>query len=278
MEQISFEMEELLPIVAQLAEQYAGYESTSVTYERAELLMEAVIYCIHEYEISDKHDITVGKITAKNAYKAGMKLVQEKVEHLMREYEEMMQDFCDYGNHALRDTIRKGIPAFLKRYDIKYEPQNTILTLDYPVLTDLHQYSGIDRVYLYVRAIAVEQSFLRRYDKEYVREILNAYSGDYADMLENVASIVFMNTIGHILANKPMTAGLEENDYQRIQSEFKKDTLSLERVRLLADEFLNRYYGEKKDVVNYLCMELPNILTRIGNAVHYCNLDKVFVK
>ena len=60
MEQISFEMEELLPIVAQLAEQYAGYESTSVTYERAELLMEAVIYCIHEYERSDKHDITVG--------------------------------------------------------------------------------------------------------------------------------------------------------------------------------------------------------------------------
>lgn len=278
MEQISFEMEELLPIVAQLAEQYAGYESTSVTYERAELLMEAVIYCIHEYERSDKHGITVGKITAKDAYKAGMKLVQEKVEHLMREYQEMMQDFCDYGNHALRDTIRKGIPAFLKRYDVKYEPQNTILTLDYPVLADLHQYSGIDKVYLYIKAIVVEQRFLRRYDAEYVREVLNAYSGDYADMLENVASIVFMNTVGHILANRPMTVELEGTDYQRIQSEFETGTLSIERVRLLAEEFLNRYYGEEKDIVDYLCMELPNILTRIGNAVHYCNLDKVFVK
>ena len=30
---MSFDMEELLPIVAQLAEQYTGYESTSVSYE-----------------------------------------------------------------------------------------------------------------------------------------------------------------------------------------------------------------------------------------------------
>ena len=43
-----FSMEELLPIVAELAEKYTSGESSSVTYERAQGLMQAVLYCINE--------------------------------------------------------------------------------------------------------------------------------------------------------------------------------------------------------------------------------------
>ena len=39
-----------MPIVAELADKYTGKESTSITYEKARQLMEAVLYCIHEYE------------------------------------------------------------------------------------------------------------------------------------------------------------------------------------------------------------------------------------
>lgn len=278
MEQISFEMEELAPIVAQLAEQYAGYESTSITYEKAEQLMAAVIYCIQEYDMANNYDISVGKVTAKEAYKAGIRFVQEKVENLMKLYEEVMQNFCDYGNLALSDTIRKGIPAYLKRYDVKYEPQNTILTLDYPILTDLHTYSGIDRVYLYMSAIATEQKFLSRYNEAYVREVLNAYTGDYAEMLENVSSIVFMNTIGHILTKTSVMEQLEEADYHELYMHFQDGSLDMESVRTVTQEFLEKYYGQEPDVVAYLSMELSNILTRLENAICYCNLDKVFVR
>ena len=38
-----YEMEELVPIVAKLAEQYTGHESTSVTYEKANQLMTACL-------------------------------------------------------------------------------------------------------------------------------------------------------------------------------------------------------------------------------------------
>ena len=43
-----YEPEELLPLVARLAKKYTGGESTSVTYETAQYLMEAVLYCINE--------------------------------------------------------------------------------------------------------------------------------------------------------------------------------------------------------------------------------------
>ena len=39
-----YDMEELMPIVARLTEEFTSGESTSVTYERARSLMEAVIY------------------------------------------------------------------------------------------------------------------------------------------------------------------------------------------------------------------------------------------
>ncbi|MGN0343093.1 MAG: DUF6179 domain-containing protein [Roseburia sp.] len=39
-------MEELIPIVGKLTEEFTANESSSVTYERARQFMEAVIYCI----------------------------------------------------------------------------------------------------------------------------------------------------------------------------------------------------------------------------------------
>ena len=50
MENSEYKMEELIPIVADLVKKYTGNESTSVTYEKAQQLMDAVIYCIKEYE------------------------------------------------------------------------------------------------------------------------------------------------------------------------------------------------------------------------------------
>ena len=193
----------------------------------------------------------------------------------MRDYETLMQDFCDYGNHALSDTIRKGIPAFLKHYDVKYAPQDTILTLDYPILEDLHLYSGIDRVYQYVKDITLEQKFLKRYDNAYVMELLNAYSGDYAEMLENIPSIVFTNTIGHILAGKPITSTLGSDDYEDIYERFASGKFPSVSIRSLADKFLQTYYAGESDVITYLNGELPNILYRIENALENHCLENV---
>ena len=74
-----YEMQELVPIVAKLAEQYTGFESTSITYEKAEQLMEAVLYCIHEMETAGKNTLSAGeKIPAQQAYELGRKLVEQK--------------------------------------------------------------------------------------------------------------------------------------------------------------------------------------------------------
>ena len=47
---MEYTMMELLPVVQYLSERYTGKESGSVTYDMANQLMEAVLYCIREFE------------------------------------------------------------------------------------------------------------------------------------------------------------------------------------------------------------------------------------
>ena len=42
--------EELLPVMIKLAEKFTSKDSSSISYERAEYLMDAVIYCISEVD------------------------------------------------------------------------------------------------------------------------------------------------------------------------------------------------------------------------------------
>ena len=85
MQTINYTMEEMIPIVAKLTEQYTGHESTSVTYETANQLMGAVIYCIREYETaSELQEAEIGrreadaeeKITEKGKVDAGIRIAQ----------------------------------------------------------------------------------------------------------------------------------------------------------------------------------------------------------
>lgn len=80
-----YEMEELVPIVGKLAEKYTSLESSSITYERAEQLMGAVLYCIHELEAYTDNALISNKILpAQKAYEMGRTYVKEKTEEALR--------------------------------------------------------------------------------------------------------------------------------------------------------------------------------------------------
>ena len=86
---MKYEMEELVPIVAGLADQYTSKESTSISYERANHLMEAVLYCIDQGS-----ELTGGRgLTAKMAYEYGYELVIQKVKRTQEIYNGMIIDF-----------------------------------------------------------------------------------------------------------------------------------------------------------------------------------------
>ena len=273
---MKYEMVELVPIVAKLAEGYTSKESTSITYDRAQQLMEAVLYCIHEGELSGQFSLMQKEeMSAEKMYAIGAKCVEEKTKETLTLYNGVMTFFSDYGNRCLNDTVVKGLPEFFKWYDCKYEPQNTILTLDYPVLTYIPEHTGIDKIYDYVLCIQQEQKFLNRFPSEYVTEILSQYNKQYKSIIENICEIVLMEVISHIMAGKEIAVlSFEPEEYVKMQAWIQKENLSdlRGRIKNAVHVLIREYYENDEQLQEYLYRAVDNISVRIKNAADHGNL------
>ena len=99
---MEYTMEELFPILGQLAEKYTAFESTSIPYETAEQLTEAVLYCIREAEQVQTNALVQAEgLSARQAYAIGAAAVEEKTRAALALYHETLQDFDSYGNRCL---------------------------------------------------------------------------------------------------------------------------------------------------------------------------------
>lgn len=280
-------MEELVPVVGKLAEKYTAYEHTSISYEEARQLMEAVKYCIHEAEASGNQTAAAsGNMTAQQIYEAGLLQVEEKAKKALALYNEIMPSFVHYGNRCLHDTVISGLPEFFKWYDMKFCPQDTILTLDYPVLKNLSGQTGIDKIYEFILCIRAEQKFLNTFPEAYVQGVLMKYDSRYEELAENLCWIVLRDIACHVMAKKPLTEHtFTKEDYRRIQSVWEqpkareekeesgktqnawkqpKVQAAKEQVRKAIASLVQGYAEDAEEIVLYLEQALEDIFVRLG--------------
>lgn len=276
--------DELVAIVAELAHQYAGGDSTSITWERAQMLMDGALYCLNEYEkfLDGRCPMqTAGSgLTCLEAYRIGHQLVMDKARELREIYNRLMPDFDDFGMECLRDTAVNGIGEFLRRYDARFFPQETLLTLDYPILMDISERSGVDAVLQYMRCIEYEQQILGQFDREYIRSILQRYHQDYRHLFENICQIVMMNILGHIALQKPLAVkGFAEYELQELCRIFTEQT-EAETEKYITDYIQNligKYYNGNHQLQNYLQGNIHAITVRIRYTASVGSPERVFL-
>lgn len=187
-----YALEDLVPVVARLTEEFTSGESTSVTYERARMLMEGVIYCIrHFYETNNEAVVIAAeRISAKEAYQQGYEIVCQKVQKALERYHMLLDIFCHYGNENYRDTVEKGLNAFFLYYDAKYSPMENIITMDYPVLGMDMELTGIDMIAQYLERIYEEQIFLQKFPYQFVIDELHSFHPRYEKEFLNLKEII----------------------------------------------------------------------------------------
>lgn len=274
-----YKMEELLPIVAGLARKYTSGESSSVTYEKAEQLMGAVVYCINEALNQEENAVApTKKQDAEEVYNMGYKAVTDKVKRSVEIYNQVIKDFDDYDNECLHDTFIKGMPEFFKWYDAKYNPQNTILTLDYPVAYDLSGDSGIDAIFKYVNCIRLEQIFLSGFQRKEIITVLNRYSTDYRRMIDNICEVVYINVMAHILIGRDGSlGGLTKDDRELL--EVKLSRMKGEEIAALLERLCKKvvesYYDNDEELFEYLKLINVNAAVRLKNAADNKCMEKL---
>lgn len=259
-----YAMEELMPIVARLAFLSAGGESTSVSYEKAQQLMEAVLYCIQEYETGNGTMPERQGMSVKEVYQQGYQMVKDKVYLLKDCYHAMLPDFCDYGVGCLRDAIQKEIPDFFRKYDPQFCPQAAFGPPDYPLLCGNGQKTGVDAAYEYIRCIGMEQEFLAGFDSGYIGRILRRYREGMEEIWENICGIVLPNVLGHLLLQKPLwQEGFSEEEYGRLADGMRGREETEHFVKNMIARMAAQRYNGNQELAAYLQCESKNLAVRM---------------
>ncbi len=269
-----YQPEDLIALAAELVERHSGFDSTSVTYEQAQHLMEAVCYCLQMYEQSESGLPARNMLTAREAYRLGYEAVCNQARQVGALYQQLLPHFQSYGLVCLQDTVMKGIPAFLMHYDARYCPQDTLLTMDYPVLTDLRHLCGVQAVWNYLRCIALEQRFLSRLNFEFVCDSLRDYQADYTVLIENICGIVLPGLLGCVLLEKPLCRlCFTEQDYGALMS--RCGAMERPQLATLVRAAISRLAGPDREVEQYLLQAADDWTTRLAVAMETGTLWRV---
>lgn len=281
---MEYQLEELVPIVKELSEKYTSKESTSITYELAQQLMEAVIYCINQNEDIENNNSntllnTNTKINAKDAYNLGYNIAFNKVTKSIQIYDNIINSFNDYDNITYHDTVVLGMPSFFKYYDIKFNPQDHLLTLDYPILIDINDKCGINIIYSYLNCIQLEQTFLNSLPESFTKKILHLYSKNYKSLFINICSIVLRYMLISLVCNKNISNySYSEDNFEQIKNFLKnknKDDLEMKLENILKN-IIETKYENNQMLYNYLLKDIKNFSTELLNAYKNDNIRNLF--
>lgn len=287
---MELEIDKLLPLVNALSKKYTKNESSSISYHTAGILMEAVIYTINEamwldaeYEMSDhikSEEITIGAdLDYEALYIQGKKSIQDKLVVIKQTFENMVSDFDDYDCKNYRDTILKGIPEFLIHYDAIFEPQNHILTLDYPSLAMPEKECGVDLIYSYLKAIETEKRFLNQFRHTEVVQLLEGIDPEYRNtLMDNIAYPVLLNAIGCMIAGVSLEKlVITHSDCEKIVNNFEGN--SFEEVKSKISQYINfiMLQTEEESLKKYFEHISHDYAIRIWNGLEYGAIERVFV-
>lgn len=248
--------EELLPVMIKLAEKYTSKDSSSISYERAEYLMDAVIYCISEVNLGPFiHQLskTSDNLSPQEAYDIGLSVIKEKVATLTSHFNNLIKSFDDYGNENYHDTVTKGIPGFLLRYDPQFAPQENIITMDYPILIPPTNLRGINAIIHYVNCIDIEQRFLSIFPREKVIQILEEYHPDYVSLFDNISEIVMNKILSKMIPDSHWITSHNESEINDV-------------LQNIWHRFIHEYFHEDLAIEQYYQSSIKDYAYRLKNT------------
>lgn len=254
---------QLIQILSYLTRKYTSAESTSVSYDKANQLMGAIQYCLmHAAE---------EKTSLFDTYQNGYQNVLSYVSETMKRYEEIAKNFEHYGNRNLKETFLAGIPAFFQRYDVRFFPQATIITMDYPTFVDRAkmmgeqsvEISGIDLIASYIEEIGYEQQFLGIFPQSYVLDVLEQYADDYKSQYFNICEPVIADILLHAMLGIPVYDKIDITQ-EAYQSFRQINSHALwEKLYDCFGQIMDRYFLDEIKPRSYLKRCLPDLAARI---------------
>lgn len=178
------------------ANKYNGTDSTSMPIEKAQDLLESLLYTI-EVAMENgatKEDLLNGNLSL--LIEKGQTILKEKLTTIKVEWKLMCQDLPQIQNVYYLSTI-KNLGLFFQKYDIYYEAHHIPCSIDYwPLCPISEKRRGISYIEEYLHRLQLENDFLHCFETNDIICLYKKYVQDYTEFLFNLCEPVLTNAIG----------------------------------------------------------------------------------
>ncbi|BCN30651.1 DUF6179 domain-containing protein [Anaeromicropila herbilytica] len=279
----NYALEEILPLLEENIRKYTSNESTSVRNDTAKRLLRSILYCLDDkaFNHTDEtlNELVTNDLNINEVYHNALKTKKEKIIYTKRLYDHIMDNFYYVNNRCYLETIRKGFPCFFERYDIQYDAENHILTLDYPLYQEVTGLCGIDLIYEYLSRIQIEQELMSHFEQSKVKDMLYSFDEDYQELIYNLCKVVLRCALGLSMINKDIYKLVFSEDDLKYLTSILSDKSQVELESLLNNELervLKTLEIDSDIYYQYFRSDLHDFSVEILNALKYKHLEQVF--
>jgi len=281
---------EIMNILKDLILRYTKEESSSVTTDTAEGILNSVLYAIDMYLIRfDNPEDAIADLKAlsvKEIYEKGVRLVSQCFEETKKLFNKVYRERLDIKLDAYNATLQDAIPAFLNKYGIIFEAHNTMASIDYPLAINIDDRSirGVLFIKKYLEYINIENQFCNYFSKEDIEKILRIFGRnikmEYRIELINIFELVFNNSAFSTLAGKSSrNLAINKYDYQLISEQLTR--LNSSMINLLINDTVKKMIAalniSNPDMLDYIDKYKDIFIKRVINAVNNDSLSSIIV-
>lgn len=279
---------QIVLILKELILRYTKGESTSVTTETAEKILNSVYYSIDAYIKSfynPEYNIEVLRSRKiKEIYEEGIKIIMSCFSETKALYDKVLKSKVDVSLIAYNYTINEGFSGFFRDYGIVFNAHDTMADIDYPLVFDDMSIRGIFYIKQYLEKLYLENQFCKHFRSEDIERVLISYGRtykiDYKVPLINIFEIVMNNSIFSALSgNHGRNIVISKPQYEMLERKLKN--LSPSEIDFQVERAIEKIIMDLdikgKDMLDYIYRYKPIFMTRVLNAVENGSLPNMVI-
>lgn len=268
----------IMEVLKELIMKYTKGESTSVTVEVTEGLLNSLLYSLDFYLIElDDPQAALRELKKKDIrtmYEKGIELLRLCVIDTKKLYEKIKRNRLQVELEAYNLTIDEAIPCFFEKYTVIFEAHNTMASIDYPLVFDDMSVRGISYIKNYLEHLDIETEFCSFFSVENIDKILNGFGKmcrlNHTIELINIFELLINNSIFSVLCrNKAGQLNITKGQYDIVNENLKG--MDLTRINALINKAVETIITDFQ-ISNPLLIEYINnykelFIKRVLNAI-----------
>ncbi len=279
---------EMMQILQRLIDQHTQGESTSVTTETAEGIMISLLYAMDAYalhfEKPEEVLVHLHSDSVKNIYTKGVELLHYYFEEAKQLYQDVKKMKLDVPVDAYNLTIDESLPIFMNNYNIIFEAQNTMASIDYPLAADNMQLQGVFYIKQYLERLLIETRFCHFFNHQDLMYVLTNFGRicrfNYRIELFNIFELMINNAVFSLLSGSGANqVRISEVQYDRL-SRLLSDCHADKRANLINEAFdqLQRDLKTDQTLTSYINLYREEFIQRVNNAAEIDNFKMLIIR